>query len=112
VARASAGSVGFSRRPQCAGFTLDSRKNYTSAQENLSKFNARRLWPFDCNHETGGYMSFSLYLIGFIVLIVGLAVGANMMHMPPRWIGVGVIVMVGLGILTGVTMTRGRDPSN
>jgi len=57
-------------------------------------------------------MSFSLYLIGFIVLIVGLAVGANMMHMPPRWIGVGVIVMVGLGILTGVTMTRGRDPSN
>ena len=57
-------------------------------------------------------MSFSLYLVGFIVLIVGLAVGANMMHMPPRWIGVGVIVLVGLGILTGVTMTRGRDPSN
>jgi hypothetical protein len=57
-------------------------------------------------------MSFSLYLVGFIVLIVGLAIGAHLMHMPPRWIGVGVIVMVGLGILTGVTMTRGRDPSS
>ena len=47
-----------------------------------------------------------------LVLVVGLAVGAHLMHMPPRWIGVGVIVMVGLGILTGVTITRGRDPSS
>ena len=54
----------------------------------------------------------SIALALFIVLIVGLAIGAHLMHMPPRWIGVGVIVMVGLGILTGVTMTRGRDPSS
>jgi predicted signal transduction protein with EAL and GGDEF domain len=56
-------------------------------------------------------MSFGLYLVGFIVLIVGLALGAHMMHVPPRWIGVGVIVMVGIGILTGVTRTRRPDPS-
>jgi predicted signal transduction protein with EAL and GGDEF domain len=56
-------------------------------------------------------MSFGLYLAGFIVLIVGLALGAHMMHVPPRWIGVGVIVMVGIGILTGVTRTRRPDPS-
>ena len=31
-------------------------------------------------------MSFALYLIGFIVLIAGLAFGANMMHVAPRWI--------------------------
>ena len=30
---------------------------------------------------------------------------------PPRWIGVGVIVMIGIGILTGVTSTRRPDPS-
>ena len=56
-------------------------------------------------------MSFGLYIVGFIVLIIGLAVGANLMHIPAQWIGVGVIVMVGLGILTGVTITRQRDPS-
>ena len=54
-------------------------------------------------------MSFSIYLIGYIILIIGLAIVANMMHMPPRWIGVGVIVMVGLGILSGVAQTRQRD---
>jgi hypothetical protein len=56
-------------------------------------------------------MSFGLYLLGYIVLIIGLAIGAHMMHMPPRWIGVGVIVMIGIGILTGVTRTRRPDPS-
>jgi len=57
-------------------------------------------------------MSFALYLIGYMVLIVGLAVGAHMMHVPPRWIGVGALVLAGLGILTGVARTRQRDPSS
>jgi hypothetical protein len=56
-------------------------------------------------------MSFGIYLVGFIVLIIGLATGAHLLHVPPRWIGVGMIIMVGLGILTGVTTTRNRDPS-
>ncbi len=56
-------------------------------------------------------MSFGLYMLGYIILIIGLALGAHLMHVPPRWIGVGVIVMVGIGILTGVTSTRRPDPS-
>ena len=56
-------------------------------------------------------MSFGLYLLGYIVLIIGLAIGAHMMHVPPRWIGVGVSYMIGIGILTGVTRTRRPDPS-
>jgi hypothetical protein len=56
-------------------------------------------------------MSFGIYLVGFIVLISGLAVGAHLMHVPLQWIGVGVLVMAGLGILLGVTTTRQRDPS-
>ncbi len=56
-------------------------------------------------------MSFGLYMVGFIVLIVGLALGAYLMHVPAMWIGVGVIVLVGIGILTGVTSTRRPDPS-
>ena len=54
-------------------------------------------------------MSFGIYLAGYILLIVGLAWGATMMKIPNQWIGVGVVVLVGLGIVTGVTNTRQRD---
>jgi hypothetical protein len=57
-------------------------------------------------------VSFALYILGFIVLVVGLAVGAHLMHIPAQWIGVGVLVMIGLGIVTGATATRQRDSSN
>jgi hypothetical protein len=56
-------------------------------------------------------MSFGIYLAGFIIVIIGLALGAHMMHVPPQWIGVGVLVLVGLGIVKGVASTKQRDPS-
>jgi hypothetical protein len=56
-------------------------------------------------------MSFGIYLAGYVVLIVGLALGAHFVHVPPRWIAVGVIVFAGLGIISGVTSTRNRDSS-
>jgi len=56
-------------------------------------------------------MSFGLYLLGFAILIIGLAAGAHLMHMPPRWIGVGVVVLVGIGIVSAVSHTRQRDPA-
>ena len=55
-------------------------------------------------------MSFAIYLIGYIILVIGLGIGANMMHVPPRWIAVGCTVMIGLGILSAVSATRRRDP--
>jgi len=61
-------------------------------------------------HRKRGLMSFTLYLIGFIILILGLAWGANLMHIAPRWIGVGVVVMAGIGVLSAVATTRRRDP--
>ena len=39
--------------------------------------------------------SFCTYLIGFVILIVGLAIGAYLMGAPPMWIGVGVICGIG-----------------
>ena len=57
-------------------------------------------------------MSFGLYLLGFVILIVGLALGANMMHVAPRWIGIGVVILAGIGVLTGVTHTRRRDSAD
>ena len=56
-------------------------------------------------------MSFGIYLLGFIVMIIGLAIGAHLIHIPAQWIGVGALVLVGLGILLGVVTTRQRDPS-
>lgn len=54
--------------------------------------------------------SFSIYLIGFIVLIIGLAYAAMLVGVPPVWIAVGVIVLVGIGILTGTSRTKTKDP--
>ncbi len=57
-------------------------------------------------------MSFGIYIIGYIVLIVGLGMGANMLHVPQKWIGVGVVCLIGLAIIHGVTATRQKDPTS
>ena len=54
--------------------------------------------------------SFNVYLIGFIVLIIGLALGAYLLGAPPMWIAVGVICMIGIGILSAVKKTQARTP--
>jgi len=56
-------------------------------------------------------VSFALYVIGFIILIIGVSYGAYLAHIPSHWIAVGDIVLIGLGIITGVTGTRQKDPS-
>ena len=56
-------------------------------------------------------MSFALYLIGFLIFIGGLVYGAHLLHVAPRWIAVGAIVLTGLGIVSAVARTRQRDPS-
>jgi uncharacterized membrane protein YiaA len=55
-------------------------------------------------------MSFGIYIIGYIVLIIGLAIGAHLLHVPQKWIGVGVICLIGVAIIHGVTATRQKDP--
>ena len=54
--------------------------------------------------------SFATYLIGFIILIIGLAAGAYLLNVPPTWIVVGVIVMIGIGVLSATSRTKTRDP--
>ncbi len=56
-------------------------------------------------------MLFGLYALGFVILIAGLIYGARLMHVPAHWIAVGAIVLLGLGIVTGVQSTRQKDPS-
>jgi len=56
-------------------------------------------------------VSFGIYAVGFLLVIGGLIYGAHLMHVPTHWIVVGAIVLLGLGILSGVKVTRRRDPS-
>ncbi len=56
-------------------------------------------------------MSFALYVLGYIIIVIGVALGAHYMHVPPHWIGVLVLIMLGIGVATGVSNTRHRDPS-
>jgi uncharacterized membrane protein YsdA (DUF1294 family) len=56
-------------------------------------------------------MSFTLYLLGFIIMLGGLIYGAHLMHVPERWIVVGAVILGGAGILSAVTATRHKDRS-
>jgi hypothetical protein len=54
--------------------------------------------------------SFSTYLIGYIVLIIGLTIAAYLLGAPPIWITVGAIVLIGIGIVMATTRTKPKDP--
>ncbi len=54
--------------------------------------------------------SFGTYLIGFIILILGLAIAAFLLNVPTMWIVVGVIVLIGIGVLMGTSLTKMKDP--
>ena len=56
-------------------------------------------------------MSFGIYITGYIILIVGLAMGAHLMNVPQKWIGVGIVCLIGIAIIHAVTATRQKDPS-
>jgi len=56
-------------------------------------------------------MSFGIYATGFAIMIAGLAYAAHLLHLPAHWIAVGVIVMIGVGILSAVKATRQKDPA-
>ena len=57
-------------------------------------------------------MSFGIYAAGFAIMIGGLVYAAHLMRLPTHWIVVGVIVMIGVGLLSAVKATRQKDSSN
>ena len=54
-------------------------------------------------------MSFGIYLIGFAIVIGGIAWGLSVAHVPALYIGIGCVILLGIGILTGVSRTRQKD---
>jgi len=55
-------------------------------------------------------MSFVLYIIGFVIFIAGLAWAASLAGVSATYIGVGVVILLGIGIFTAVGRTRSKDP--
>jgi uncharacterized membrane protein HdeD (DUF308 family) len=56
-------------------------------------------------------MSFGIYAVGYLILIIGVLYMAHLMHIPQTYlIAIGVILL-GVGIVTGVQSTRQKDPS-
>jgi hypothetical protein len=54
--------------------------------------------------------SFATFLIGYTVLVIGLAIAATLLHVPTTWIAVGAIVAIGIGIISATNRTKPRDP--
>lgn len=56
-------------------------------------------------------MSFGIYLVGFILFIIGIGYALTMANVPGQWIAVAVLALLGIGIMMGVSRTRMKDPS-
>ncbi len=58
-------------------------------------------------------MSFALFILGFLVVIGGVAWGLVVAGAPTTWVLIVSVILFGIGILTGVSRTRSRDrPGN
>jgi hypothetical protein len=56
-------------------------------------------------------MSFALYLVGFIIFIGGVAWALSVAGVSELYIAIAVVILIGLGVITGVTRTRTKDLS-
>jgi hypothetical protein len=56
-------------------------------------------------------MSFGMYSVGYLILIGGVVYLAHLMRIPEHYIVAIAVIMLGIGIVTGVQTTRHRDPS-
>lgn len=54
-------------------------------------------------------MSLWIFIAGYAIFIVGLAIGAHLLNVPLEWIGVGALCLIGLAVVHGVSSTRQRD---
>ncbi len=50
------------------------------------------------------------YLLGFIILIIGLAAGAYIVSVPPVWIAIGVVILIGLAIMAAANHSGTGEP--
>ena len=54
-------------------------------------------------------MSFLIYLVGFAILIGGVAWGLITAGVPTLYVAIASVILLGIGILSGVASTRAKD---
>ena len=54
-------------------------------------------------------MSFGLYILGFAIVIGGVAWALITADVRPLYVAITCVIMLGLGILSGVTHMRSKD---
>ena len=55
-------------------------------------------------------MSFLIYLLGFALVTGGIAWGLSVAGVPTLYIAIACVILVGIGVLSGVSKTRMKDP--
>lgn len=55
--------------------------------------------------------SFWTYMIGIAVIAGALGYGAHLLGVPATWLGIGVAVVIGLGIIGAVRKSSGNNTS-
>ena len=49
---------------------------------------------------------FNLALLGWIIVIIAVAIAAYMFHAPPVWIAIGALLLLGVGIIGSVSKSK------
>ncbi len=57
-------------------------------------------------------MSFLIYLIGFAIFLGGVAWALITAGVPTLYVVIASVILLGIGILSGVARTRSKDPSS
>jgi energy-converting hydrogenase Eha subunit G len=57
-------------------------------------------------------MSFALYMIGFVLLIGGVAWALVLAGVSGTYVAVVCLILAGVGVITGVSRTRTKDISH
>ena len=52
-----------------------------------------------------------IYLIGRLLVVAGLAYEASRLGVSQTWIIAGALVIIGIGLMGGIVMTRQKDPA-
>jgi len=56
-------------------------------------------------------MTFVLYIVGFLIFIGGVAWALITAGVAQHWVIIISVILLGLGVATGATRTRTKDPS-
>jgi len=57
-------------------------------------------------------MSFAIYLVGFALVTGGVGWGLVTAGVPHVYVAIACVILIGLGIISGVAKTRSKDPSS